>query len=41
MHTLQDSDEALFYALLMGHTLETMPFVYTPTVGIGITLFTL
>ena len=39
MHTLQDSDETLFYALLVGHTRETMPFVYTPTVGI--TLLTL
>eukprot|EP01036_Dinobryon_divergens_P030628 gene30628-39901_t len=33
MHTIQDSDETLFYALLVRHTRETMPFVYTPTVG--------
>eukprot|EP00597_Dinobryon_sp_UTEXLB2267_P008115 CAMPEP_0170088140 /NCGR_PEP_ID=MMETSP0019_2-20121128/22464_1 /TAXON_ID=98059 /ORGANISM="Dinobryon sp., Strain UTEXLB2267" /LENGTH=515 /DNA_ID=CAMNT_0010306185 /DNA_START=167 /DNA_END=1714 /DNA_ORIENTATION=+ len=33
MHTIQDSDENLFYAMLVGHTQETMPFVYTPTVG--------
>lgn len=35
MHTIQDSDETLFYALLVRHTRETMPFVYTPTVGIS------
>jgi malic enzyme len=34
MHTIQDSDETLFYAMLVCHTRETMPFVYTPTVGL-------
>lgn len=33
LHTIQDSDETLFYAILARHTTETMPFVYTPTVG--------
>ena len=35
MHTIQDSDETLFYAMLVCHTRETMPFVYTPTVGMN------
>jgi len=33
LHTLQDSDETLFYATLIKHTSTIMPFVYTPTVG--------
>ena len=33
LHTIQDSDETLFYALLLRHTAETMPLEYTPTVG--------
>lgn len=33
LHTIQDSDETLFYSCLINHTAETMPFVYTPTVG--------
>lgn len=33
LHTLQDSDETLYYALLCRHTSLIMPFVYTPTVG--------
>jgi malate dehydrogenase (oxaloacetate-decarboxylating)(NADP+) len=33
LHTIQDADETLFYSILIKHTAETMPFVYTPTVG--------
>ena len=33
LHTIQDSDETLFYAILVNHTFETLPYVYTPTVG--------
>lgn len=33
LHTIQDSDETLFYAVLAKYTKETMPLVYTPTVG--------
>ena len=33
LQTYQDGSEALYYALLMRHTRECMPLVYTPTVG--------
>ena len=33
LHTIHDADETLFFAILTKHTYNTMPFVYTPTVG--------
>jgi len=33
LQTYQDGSEALYYSMLMKHTRECMPLVYTPTVG--------
>jgi len=39
MRGLQDSNEVLFYALLVRHIEEMLPIVYTPTVGLGCQAF--
>lgn len=33
LHSIQDSEEPLYFAALALHTPELMPIVYTPTVG--------
>jgi len=33
LHTIQDSDETLFYAVLIKYMFEVVPLVYTPVVG--------
>lgn len=35
LHSIMDVSERLYYAMLVSHTAEIMPLVYTPTVGLA------
>lgn len=41
LNALHDTNEVLFYALLMKHLKEMLPIVYTPTVGDAVETFSL